>query len=150
LFIHKTWLAVVLTGALSASPAAPRSFANDDSGDHREIRHVLLISIDGMHAVDYLNCAKGISGANGGTPYCPALAELRETGINYRNASTSKPSDSFPGLTAIDAKTVTAEVQTAQVAPTILRALRLDPDSLDAVRAEGTAVLPAVQFHERD
>jgi hypothetical protein len=101
LFIHKTWLAVVLTGALSASPAAPRSITDDDSGDHREIRHVLLISIDGMHAVDYLNCAKGISGANGGTPYCPALAELRETGINYRNASTSKPSDSFPGLTAI-------------------------------------------------
>jgi hypothetical protein len=54
-----------------------------------------------MHAVDYLNCAKGIPGANGGSPYCPALAELGETGINYRNASTSKPSDSFPGLTAI-------------------------------------------------
>jgi hypothetical protein len=42
------------------------------------------------------------------------------------------------------AKTVTAEVQTAQVAPTILRALRLDPDSLVAVRIEGTPVLPAL------
>ncbi|MBV8810335.1 MAG: alkaline phosphatase family protein [Acidobacteriaceae bacterium] len=54
-----------------------------------------------MHAVDYLNCVRGISGANGGNPFCPALAELGETAINYRNASTSKPSDSFPGLTAI-------------------------------------------------
>ena len=54
-----------------------------------------------MHAVDYLNCANGLSGANGGEPYCPVLAELGTTGINYQNASTSKPSDSFPGLTAI-------------------------------------------------
>jgi len=65
------------------------------------VQHVLLISIDGMHAVDYLNCSKGIPGANGGAPYCPNLAELGATGINYLNTSTSKPSDSFPGLTAI-------------------------------------------------
>jgi hypothetical protein len=50
---------------------------------------------------------------------------------------------------SFDAKTVTAEVQTAQVAPTILKALRLDPDCLDAVRAQGTPVLPAVRFGER-
>ena len=43
-------------------------------------------------------------------------------------------------------KTVSAEVGTAQVAPTILKALRLDPMALDAVRAEGTAVLQAIQF----
>ena len=57
-----------------------------------------------MHAVDYLNCESGFPGnfaVNNGEPYCPNLAELGETGINYRNASTSKPSDSFPGLTAI-------------------------------------------------
>lgn len=47
-------------------------------------------------------------------------------------------------------KTVTAEVQTAQVAPTILEALRLDPHSLEAVRIEETSVLPAVPFHECD
>ena len=98
--IYKTSLAVVLTGALTALPGSARGDW-DDHGDRHEIRHVLLISIDGMHAVDYLNCARGISGVNGGNPYCPVLAELGETGINYRNASTSKPSDSFPGLTAI-------------------------------------------------
>ena len=40
--------------------------------------------------------------------------------------------------------TVRGAVGTAQVAPTILEALGLDPQSLDAVRAEGTGVLPAV------
>ena len=65
------------------------------------IRRVLLISIDGMHAVDFANCANGISTVNNGAPYCPALAALGKTGINYVAASTSKPSDSFPGLTAI-------------------------------------------------
>ena len=32
------------------------------------IKHVLLISIDGMHALDFINCAAGISGVNGGKP----------------------------------------------------------------------------------
>jgi hypothetical protein len=62
-------------------------------GDEHGILHVLLLSIDGMHAVDYLNCVKA------GT--CPNLAALGKTGVNYLATSTSKPSDSFPGLTAI-------------------------------------------------
>jgi hypothetical protein len=66
-----------------------------------QIEHVLLISVDGMHAVDYLNCANGISTANNNQPYCLAIAALGQTGVNYVAASTSKPSDSFPGLTAI-------------------------------------------------
>ena len=64
-------------------------------------KRVLLISVDGMHAVDFLNCAQGISTVNGGKPFCPSIAALGTTGINYVAASTSKPSDSFPGLTAI-------------------------------------------------
>jgi hypothetical protein len=55
--------------------------------------HVLLISIDGMHAVDYENCVK----ANN----CPNLASLGRNGINYTRTSTSRPSDSFPGLMAL-------------------------------------------------
>jgi len=69
-----------------------------DNWNQGRIRHVLLISIDGMHAVDYLNCSHGIAGVNDGAPYCPNLASLGATGINFVNASTSKPSDSFPGL----------------------------------------------------
>ena len=65
------------------------------------IKRVLLISIDGMHALDFINCSQGISGVNGGTPYCPTLAELAGTGVNYLEASASKPSNSFPGLMAL-------------------------------------------------
>jgi hypothetical protein len=65
------------------------------------IKHVLLISIDGMHALDFINCSQGISGVNGGAPYCPALLALSQTGVNYLETSTSKPSDSFPGLMAL-------------------------------------------------
>ena len=56
-------------------------------------KHVLLISIDGMHALDFTNCV------NNGT--CPNLKTLGMHGTTYPNTSTSKPSDSFPGLMAI-------------------------------------------------
>jgi hypothetical protein len=48
---------------------------------------------------------------------------------------------SNPSFTA---QTVSATTRTAQVAPTILKALGLDPRALDAVRAEGTEALPQV------
>ena len=85
-------LAALAAVALSSSTLA---FAQN------KIQRVLLISVDGMHAVDFLNCANGISTANNGQPYCPAISALGQTGVNYVAASTSKPSDSFPGLTAI-------------------------------------------------
>ena len=81
-------LGVVASPAAAQAPSSP-------------IKRVLLISIDGMHAVDFQNCANGIGTVNNGEPYCPALAALAKTGVNYVAASTSKPSDSFPGLTAI-------------------------------------------------
>ncbi|HEY7963568.1 MAG TPA: alkaline phosphatase family protein [Steroidobacteraceae bacterium] len=86
-------------GAL-AGVALATSVAADDGGrlHHEGIRHVLLVSIDGMHSVDFINCAAGV---DGGAPYCPNLARLRAAGINYLDGATSKPSDSFPGLMAI-------------------------------------------------
>ena len=63
-------------------------------------KHVLLISIDGMHALDFANCSTGIATVNAGAPYCPALAQLAQTGVTYVEASTTRPSDSFPGLIA--------------------------------------------------
>jgi hypothetical protein len=80
---------------------AQNNDSHHNSRHHGHIKRVLLISVDGMHAVDFANCANGISTVNNGAPYCPALAALGKTGINYVAASTSKPSDSFPGLTAI-------------------------------------------------
>jgi hypothetical protein len=83
--------------------AAVNATAQSNQGDwhNRQIRHVLLISVDGMHAVDFKNCSQGIASINNGAPFCPNLAELASTGVNYTAASTSKPSDSFPGLMSI-------------------------------------------------
>ena len=48
------------------------------------------------------------------------------------------------------AKTVDRRVTTAQVAPTAIRALGLDPELLEAVRKEGTRVLPHALSDDRD
>jgi arylsulfatase A-like enzyme len=50
----------------------------------------------------------------------------------------------------LGARTVTSFVETAQVAPTILKLLGLDPDHLEAVRIEGTPVLPGLEFPGED
>jgi hypothetical protein len=89
-------LGALVLGAVSMASA--RAYAHQHRPD---IDHVLLISVDGMHALDYLNCASGVAGVNGGKPYCPNLAALGTSGVNYLNTSTSKPSDSFPGLMAL-------------------------------------------------
>ena len=101
--LRKSWFAAVLLLA-SASPlplSAGSGAAQSDANSARNIQHVLLISIDGMHAVDFINCVNGISGANGGEPYCPNMAALKPNGIDYLFAYTSQPSDSFPGLMAL-------------------------------------------------
>jgi len=80
----------VIPGGLWAAPSPD----NDHRDDRKEkARHVLLISIDGMHAVDYENCAASNT--------CPHLAALGRTGVNYTRTTTSRPSDSFPGLMAL-------------------------------------------------
>lgn len=55
-------------------------------------QRVLLISVDGMHAVDLSTYIKNKPNS--------ALAALSGNGILYSNALTSAPSDSFPGLLA--------------------------------------------------
>jgi len=101
--MRKTVALLCLAVACSMGTAIAQD--NDSHQGHinnrNGIRRVLLVSIDGMHAVDFLNCANGISTVNDGKPYCPALAALAVTGVNYVDAITSKTSDSFPGLTAI-------------------------------------------------
>ena len=93
------------TGAVAALvlcmqlPAAAQN--SNALGSRTGIQHVLLISIDGMHAVDFANCAKGLPSINGGTPYCPNMIDLSTSGVNYTGASTTMPSDSFPGSGAL-------------------------------------------------
>jgi hypothetical protein len=96
-FASSLFLAALLVPA--AYPQGPALIG--DRSDRHAIRHVLLISIDGMHPLDYLNCASGISGVSDGSPYCPNLAALGQDGVNYLDTTTSKPSDSFPGLMAL-------------------------------------------------
>ncbi|MGB6940989.1 MAG: alkaline phosphatase family protein [Bryobacteraceae bacterium] len=93
----KTLIAGAIALVIFVAPQMYSQQINQRNG----IQRVLLISIDGMHAVDFTNCANGISTVNHGAPYCPSLAALGKTGINYVAASTSKTSDSFPGLMAI-------------------------------------------------
>ena len=54
------------------------------------VKHVLLLSIDGLHALDLANFIKSDPQSN--------LAQLTTSGVTYTQASTSQPSDSFPGL----------------------------------------------------
>jgi hypothetical protein len=88
-------LAIMLALLVCTIPAGASALGSG------KVRHVLLLSIDGMHAVDLYNCVHGIDGVAGGAPYCPNLAALSRHAINYVNASSSKPSDSFPGLAAL-------------------------------------------------
>jgi Type I phosphodiesterase / nucleotide pyrophosphatase len=99
LITRKFALLFIIFACITGAAVADDRDGHHDSRNH--IERVLLISVDGMHAVDFLNCANGISTTNNGAPFCPALAALANHGINYVAASTSKPSDSFPGLTAI-------------------------------------------------
>jgi Type I phosphodiesterase / nucleotide pyrophosphatase len=95
---------LVLAGGVAAvmlASSTHRITADTRTVGSAKIKHVLLLSIDGMHAVDFYNCANGIAGANNGDPYCPNMAAVGRTAITYVGASSSKPSDSFPGIAAL-------------------------------------------------
>jgi hypothetical protein len=97
--MNKRFFCIAMVAACLTMSAAAES--GDEDRDRSSVKHVLLISIDGMHALDYKNCVHGIAGANDDKPFCPNLAALGRNGVNYVAASTSKPSDSFPGLMSI-------------------------------------------------
>jgi Type I phosphodiesterase / nucleotide pyrophosphatase len=84
--------AVVLALVTGARPSAGPRPGDPDDWDS-QVRHVLLVSIDGMHALDYENCVS--------TGTCPHLAALGKTGVTYTRTTTARPSDSFPGLMAL-------------------------------------------------
>ena len=61
--------------------------------DTAHVKHVLLISVDGLHALDLANYVNTHADSN--------LAQLSKHGVTYTNNSTSTPSDSFPGLASL-------------------------------------------------
>src|SRR5262245_55332670 len=83
------WLAICLAFVSILVPEPNKASASTQN-DLRQTRHVLLLSIDGLHEQDLARY----------TMLHPhsALAQLAHRGITYTNASSSKPSDSFPGL----------------------------------------------------
>jgi hypothetical protein len=86
-------LAAVSAAALCALTVLPANAQSAGPRSAHTNRHVLLISVDGMHQSD-LNwyVAKHPSST---------LAKLTHGGSEYTNAETSNPSDSDPGGTAL-------------------------------------------------
>ena len=77
-----------LASATTASASPGQAGNRPGSG----IRHVLLISVDGLHQQDLAWYVKTYPNS--------ALAGLYDRGIEYSSAMTPFPSDSFPGLMA--------------------------------------------------
>src|SRR5215472_6690252 len=63
------------------------------AGQDGPIKRVLLISVDGLHALDLTNYVAAHPTST--------VARLSRHGKTYTNASSSQPSDSFPGLVAL-------------------------------------------------
>lgn len=89
----KKHIAVATLGLLAAGSMQPASAAKSIGDEGLRVRHVLLISVDGLHALDLTNYVSGHPEST--------LAALSNSGVTYTNNSTSTPSDSFPGLAAL-------------------------------------------------
>jgi len=63
------------------------------ANSNNSVQHVLLISVDGLHALDVTRFVHDHPRS--------ALAELSGHGVTYTNARTPANSDSFPGLLAL-------------------------------------------------
>src|SRR5271165_4334018 len=55
-------------------------------------KHVLLVSVDGMHAIDLKNWIASHPSGN--------FAKLAANGVQYPGSYTTGPSDSYPGMLA--------------------------------------------------
>ena len=86
--ISRMFLCAALT--LASLPALAHADGHDGA---QRVQHVLLISVDGLHALDVSNYVQSHPSS--------ALAELVSHGITYSNARTPANSDSFPGLLAL-------------------------------------------------
>ena len=82
---------VVLASGTALTSAAASSLRGNEPGDSH-VRHVLLISVDGLHQQDLTWYVHNYPSST--------LAALVRTGVDYRNAMTPVPSDSSPGMVA--------------------------------------------------
>src|SRR5262245_25160030 len=89
---------ILLSGFVSLAALAAAQFAAGASPNgfvlpRKEIKHVLLLSVDGLHEGDLARYVAAHPQS--------ALADLVAHGAHYRNAASAMPSDSFPGLLAM-------------------------------------------------
>ncbi|KAE8758478.1 sulfatase-like hydrolase/transferase [Paraburkholderia madseniana] len=90
----RTQSAIGVSVALLAGLYSLGAAADDEHDhEHESVKHVLLISFDGLHEQDVARCI--------GSNACPNLALLAKSGTTYTNAHTPGLSDSFPGLAAL-------------------------------------------------
>ena len=89
-FCKAFWSTILATSLLWMPVSAP---AGEKQSTSPQVQHVLLISVDGLHALDLTNYVA--------THQDSTLALLSQHGITYTNASTATPSDSFPGLASL-------------------------------------------------
>ncbi|MGO9500596.1 MAG: alkaline phosphatase family protein [Streptosporangiaceae bacterium] len=88
-------VATLLGGTALASASAATVRQGDAAAGwhgHSQIRHVLLLSVDGLHQQDLSWYVRRYPGS--------ALASLDRHGLDYSHALTPIPSDSFPGMIA--------------------------------------------------
>jgi len=78
------------TGAIGTHAVA---YGRAQALEGARVQHVLLISLDGFHDFDLDNYVAAHPSS--------ALASLVARGVKYTNATTSSPSDSFPGTLAM-------------------------------------------------
>ena len=69
---------------------AAASAASNAGAEEHSVKHVLLISVDGLHQGDLEGFARNNPGST--------LARLLDGGVTYTHARTPFPSDSFPGM----------------------------------------------------
>jgi hypothetical protein len=92
---YTTAMVAAIAGVLLANVTglpAKESESGDDDNHQAKVKHVLLISVDGLHQSDLAWYVQ--------THPDSTLAGLAARGVDFSDASTPFPSDSFPGMIA--------------------------------------------------
>jgi len=90
--VHSLLMSTAIAAAALAAAQPVRAAEYPTPAVGTQYKHVLLISVDGLHAADLTNWIEGHPAGN--------MAKLASHGIVYPNAFTTAPSDSFPGMLA--------------------------------------------------
>ncbi len=93
--MHKSFrfnlcITILCCSSVMSAGVAQKKAARKTAESSSKIKHVVLIGIDGFHALDLENYVASHPQS--------ALAELKRSAFTYTDAHTAHPSDSFPGI----------------------------------------------------